>query len=44
VAVLVDKRAITGTLDEVAKIDHPWVSAYFNGVRARIIRTGESVV
>lgn len=43
VAVLVDKRARTGTLEEVAKIDHPWVSAYFNGVRARIIRTGETV-
>lgn len=44
VAVLVDKRAETGTLDEVAVIDHPWVNAYFNGVRARIIRGGESVV
>jgi phospholipid/cholesterol/gamma-HCH transport system ATP-binding protein len=43
VAVLVDKRARTGTLDEVAAIDHPWVSSYFNGVRARIIRTGETV-
>ncbi|MEM8766588.1 MAG: ATP-binding cassette domain-containing protein [Pseudomonadota bacterium] len=43
VAVLVDKRARTGTLDEVAKIDHPWVNSYFNGVRARIIRTGETV-
>lgn len=43
VTVLVDKRARTGTLDEVARIDHPWVSSYFNGVRARIIRTGETV-
>ncbi len=43
VAVLVDKRARTGTLDEVAELDHPWVSSYFNGVRARIIRTGETV-
>jgi phospholipid/cholesterol/gamma-HCH transport system ATP-binding protein len=43
VAVLVDKKARTGTLDEVAAIDHPWVSSYFNGVRARIIRTGETV-
>ena len=43
VSVLVDKRARTGTLDEVAAIDHPWVSSYFNGVRARIIRTGETV-
>ncbi len=43
VTVLVDKKARTGTLDEVAEIDHPWVSSYFNGVRARIIRTGETV-
>ena len=43
VAVLVDKKARTGTLEEVAEIDHPWVSSYFNGVRARIIRTGETV-
>lgn len=43
VAVLVDKRARTGTLDEIAEVDHPWVSSYFHGVRARIIRTGETV-
>ena len=42
VTVLVDKRAITGALEEVAKIDHPWVSAYFNGSRARIVRAGET--
>ena len=42
VTVLVDKRAMTGTLDEVGKIDHPWVSAYFNGSRARIVRAGET--
>lgn len=42
VAVLVDRKAITGPLDEVAKIDHPWVSAYFNGSRARIVRAGET--
>jgi phospholipid/cholesterol/gamma-HCH transport system ATP-binding protein len=42
VTVLVDNRAITGSLDEVAKIDHPWVSAYFNGSRARIVRAGET--
>ena len=44
VAVLVDGKARTGTLDEVAAIEHPWISAYFNGVRARIIRTAETVV
>ena len=44
VGVLVDGKARCGTLDEVADIDHPWVNSYFNGVRARIIRGGESVV
>ncbi len=44
VAVLVDGRARSGTLEEVAEIEHPWVNSYFNGVRARIIRSGESVV
>jgi phospholipid/cholesterol/gamma-HCH transport system ATP-binding protein len=44
VAVLVDGRARTGSLEEVAEIDHPWINSYFNGVRARVIRTTESVV
>jgi phospholipid/cholesterol/gamma-HCH transport system ATP-binding protein len=44
VAVLVDGGARTGPLDEVANIDHPWIKAYFNGVRARIIRGTESVI
>jgi phospholipid/cholesterol/gamma-HCH transport system ATP-binding protein len=44
VAVLVDGRARTGSLEEVAAIDHPWINSYFNGVRARVIRTSESVV
>lgn len=44
VGVLVDGKARTGTLAEVAEIDHPWISSYFNGVRARIIRGAESVV
>ncbi len=44
VAVLVDGKARTGTLEEVATMDHPWINSYFNGVRARVIRTTESVV
>lgn len=43
VAVLVDGQARTGTLQEVAAMDHPWINSYFNGVRARIIRGSESV-
>jgi phospholipid/cholesterol/gamma-HCH transport system ATP-binding protein len=35
VAVLVDKRAITGTLDEIRAHPHPWISDYFKGPRGR---------
>jgi phospholipid/cholesterol/gamma-HCH transport system ATP-binding protein len=36
VAVLVDKHiAITDTLDNVVKFDHPWVQEYFGGPRSR---------
>ena len=44
VAVLVDGRARSGSLEEVAKMDHPWINSYFNGVRARVIRKTQSVV
>ena len=35
VAVLLDKKAKTGTFDEIASLDHPWVQRYFGGVRGR---------
>ncbi len=35
VAVLVDKRVIAGTLDELEAYDHPWIRDYFHGPRAR---------
>lgn len=35
VMVLVDKRAVTGTLDEIRAQPHPWISDYFNGPRGR---------
>lgn len=35
VAVLVDKRARTGTLAELRADPHPWVNAYFAGPRGR---------
>ncbi|HLF66264.1 MAG TPA: ATP-binding cassette domain-containing protein, partial [Gammaproteobacteria bacterium] len=34
IAVIVDKRVIVGTLDELLKYDHPWFQAYFHGPRA----------
>lgn len=35
VAVLVDKKAITGTLAEIRANPHPWIRAYFAGPRGR---------
>lgn len=33
IAVLVDKKTITGSVAEVAAIDHPWIKDYFHGTR-----------
>ncbi len=39
VAVLAEKRVlVTGTLAEMADVDHPWVRDYFDGPRARAAR------
>jgi ABC-type transporter Mla maintaining outer membrane lipid asymmetry ATPase subunit MlaF len=36
IAVLAEKRVlVTGTMQEMLKVDHPWVHDYFHGVRAR---------
>ena len=35
IAVLVDKHIVVGTLDELMKIDHPWIQEYFRGPRGR---------
>jgi phospholipid/cholesterol/gamma-HCH transport system ATP-binding protein len=35
VMVLVDKRAHTGTLDDIKANPHPWIQAYFSGPRGR---------
>ena len=35
VAVLLDKRVVVGTIDELLKYDHPWVQEYFRGPRGR---------
>lgn len=36
IAVLVDKHAIVGTLEELMKNPHPWIQEYFHGARAKI--------
>jgi len=39
IAVLAEKRVlVTGTLDDMLEVDHPWVQEYFRGPRARAAR------
>jgi phospholipid/cholesterol/gamma-HCH transport system ATP-binding protein len=41
VAVLAEKRVLAvGTLDEMRRVDHPWVHEYFHGPRARAAAGG----
>jgi phospholipid/cholesterol/gamma-HCH transport system ATP-binding protein len=42
VGVIVDKRMITGTLDELLKNQNPWIREYFHGPRARSLAPGEA--
>ena len=37
VAVLIDKKIVTGTIEELLKLDHPWIQEYFRGPRARAV-------
>lgn len=39
VAVLVDHRLRIGTIDSIRSDSHPWITAYFDGPRARSILT-----
>ena len=39
VAVIADRRVVAcGPLDEIERLDHPWVQEYFNGPRGRAAR------
>jgi len=40
VAVLLDKRVVAGTMEELLAYDHPWVRGYFHGPRARAAGIG----
>jgi len=42
VAVLVDKRVRTGTLEQLLNDNHPWVHAYFHGPRGRAAHPGNA--
>jgi phospholipid/cholesterol/gamma-HCH transport system ATP-binding protein len=35
IAVLVDKKVIVGTLEELMDVDNPWIQEYFRGPRGR---------
>jgi phospholipid/cholesterol/gamma-HCH transport system ATP-binding protein len=35
VGVLVDGRMVSGSLEEIQASDHPWIRAYFHGLRGR---------
>jgi phospholipid/cholesterol/gamma-HCH transport system ATP-binding protein len=37
IAVLVDKRIVTGTVAELSQHGHPWIRDYFNGPRGRAV-------
>lgn len=37
IAVLVDKRAIIGTLKSLLDNDHPWIQSYFRGARGHVV-------
>jgi len=38
VGVIVDGKMISGTLEEIARNDHPWIRDYFHGERSRAPR------
>ena len=40
IAVLVDRRVIIGTMEELMQHDHPWIQDYFHGPRGRAARAG----
>jgi phospholipid/cholesterol/gamma-HCH transport system ATP-binding protein len=41
VGVIVDRRMVSGTLDEITRHEHPWIREYFHGERRRAA-AGES--
>jgi len=38
IGVIVDRRMISGTLDEIVRYEHPWIREYFHGERSRAAR------
>jgi phospholipid/cholesterol/gamma-HCH transport system ATP-binding protein len=42
IAVLLDKRVVVGTMQDLLTFEHPWVREYFHGPRGRAARSAES--
>lgn len=40
VGVIVERRMVSGTLDEIVRHEHPWIHEYFHGERSRIAARG----
>jgi len=40
IAVLVDKKILVGSLEDLLHLDHPWIHEYFHGPRARAVVSG----
>lgn len=43
IAMLVDKKIVTGTLEDMMHSDHPWIKEYFTGPRMRAVLKQEAV-
>lgn len=43
VAVLVDRKIIVGTIDELLKLNHPWINNYFGGMRGQNALIGKKL-
>lgn len=43
VAVLVDRKIIVGTIDELLKLNHPWINDYFGGMRGQNALMGKKL-
>ena len=42
IAVLVDKKVIVGTMEEIRNNPHPWIQSYFQGERGRAALAGKN--
>jgi phospholipid/cholesterol/gamma-HCH transport system ATP-binding protein len=40
IAVLVDRKIVVDTMENLMQLDHPWIREYFHGPRARAARAG----